>query len=43
VGELEGKTQFGRPRHRCEAMKVDFKEVGLCGVDWIDLTQDRDK
>jgi hypothetical protein len=41
-GEFEGKTQFGRPRRRWEAIKVDFKEIGLVGVDWIDLAQDRD-
>jgi len=43
VGELEGKTKFGRPRHKRGAMKGDFKEIGLGGVDWADLVQDRDK
>ena len=43
VRELEGKTQFGRPRHRWEAIKVDFKEIGVGGMDWLDLAQDRDK
>jgi hypothetical protein len=22
-------------------IKIDFREIGLCSVDWIDLTQDR--
>jgi hypothetical protein len=43
LGELEGKTPLGRPGHRWEAIKVDLKEIGLGGVDWIDLAQDRDK
>jgi hypothetical protein len=24
-------------------IKMDLKEIGLGGVDWIDLAQDRDK
>jgi hypothetical protein len=26
-----------------DSIKVDLVEIGLGGVDWIDLTQDRDK
>ena len=33
----------GRPRHRWENnIKMDLQEVGSEGMDWIDLTQDRD-
>jgi len=32
-----------RPRRRWEDnIKVDFKEVGFGGMDWIKLAQDRD-
>jgi hypothetical protein len=40
----EGKKPFGRPRHRWEDnIKMDPQEVGCGGMDWIDLTQDRDR
>ena len=42
MGDLERKTKFGRPTRERGAMKVDFKETGLGGVD-LDLTQDGDK
>jgi hypothetical protein len=43
VGKLEGKRSLERPRHRCEdGMKIDLKEIGWRGVDWIHLAQDRD-
>jgi hypothetical protein len=44
VGKSERKRPLGRPRHRWEDnIKVDIQEVG-CGVmDWIELTQDRDR
>jgi hypothetical protein len=30
--------------HRFEDdIKMDFREIGRCGVDWIDLAQDRDQ
>jgi hypothetical protein len=35
VGKPEGKRPLGRPRHR--------GEIGLGGVDWIRLAQDRDR
>lgn len=35
VGEPDGKTLFGRPRHRWEAnIKMDLKEEGFEGVNW---------
>jgi hypothetical protein len=39
---LVGKRPLGRPRHRWEEnIKMDLGKKGLVGVDWIDLTQDR--
>ena len=44
VGKLEGKRPLGRPRRRWEDnIKMDLKEVGCGGVDWIGLAQDRDR
>jgi hypothetical protein len=41
VGNPEGKSPLGRPRHRWEDnIKMDLQEVG-CGVtDWIKLAHD---
>jgi hypothetical protein len=42
IGKPEGKRQIGRPRHRCiDNIKMDLLEIGLGGVDWIGLAQDR--
>jgi hypothetical protein len=42
VGKPEGKRPLGRPRCRWEdGIKMDFREIGLGGVDWIRLAQDR--
>jgi hypothetical protein len=44
VGKLEGKRPLGRSRRKCENnIKMDLREIGWAGVDWIDLAQDRDK
>jgi hypothetical protein len=44
VGKLEGKRPLGRPRRRSEnSIKMDFREIGWRGKDWIHLDQDRDK
>jgi hypothetical protein len=41
VGKPEGKRLLGRPWHRLEDdIKMDLQEVGLGGVDWIELSQD---
>ena len=43
VGKPEGKRPSGRPRHRWEDnIKMDLQEVGFEGMDWIELSQDRD-
>jgi hypothetical protein len=44
AGEPEGKRPLGRPRRRWEdGVKMDLREIGLGGVDWIRLAQDRDR
>jgi hypothetical protein len=44
VGKPEGKRPLGRPRHRWEdGIRIDLREIGLGGVDWIRLAQDRDR
>jgi hypothetical protein len=42
VGKPEGKRRLGRPRHRWKKIKMDLREIGWGGMDWIDLAQDRD-
>jgi hypothetical protein len=40
AGKPEGKRPLGRPRHRWEGnLKIGFQEVGLGGMDWIDLAR----
>jgi hypothetical protein len=44
VGKPEGKRPLGRPRRRWEDnIKMDLRERGWSGMDWIDLAQDRDQ
>jgi hypothetical protein len=44
VGKPEGKRPLGRPRRRWEdVIRMDLREIGLGGVDWIRLAQDRDR
>jgi hypothetical protein len=44
VGKREEKRPLGRPRRRCEdGVRMDLREIGLRGVDWIRLSQDRDR
>jgi hypothetical protein len=43
VGKAEGKSPLGRPRCRWEEnIKMDLREIGWKGVDWIHLAQGRD-
>jgi hypothetical protein len=43
VGRSEGKTPLGYPRRRwADNIKIDVKELLFGGMDWIDLSQDRD-
>jgi hypothetical protein len=36
VGKPEGKRPLGRPRYRWEdGIRMDLREIGLGGVDWI--------
>jgi hypothetical protein len=40
----EGKRPLGRSRRRwLDNVKMDLREIGWGGTDWIDLAQDRDK
>jgi hypothetical protein len=42
VGRPEGKTSLGRPRRMWEDnIKIDLKEKGIDGANWIRLAQDR--
>jgi hypothetical protein len=35
---------MGRPRRRCvDNIKMDLREIGWDGTDWIHLAQDRDQ
>jgi hypothetical protein len=44
VGKPEGKRPPGRPRRRwVDNIKMDLREIGCDGMDWIDLAQDRDQ
>jgi hypothetical protein len=44
VGKPEGKRPPGRPRLRwMDNIAIVLIEVGWDGMDWIDLTQDRDQ
>jgi hypothetical protein len=43
VGIPAAKRQLRKPRSRWENyIRRDFKEIGLEGVDWIHLAQNRD-
>jgi len=43
VGRLEGRRPLGRPRHRWEGIEMDIQEVGCVFMDWIAVSQDRDR
>jgi hypothetical protein len=42
VGRPEGKRKLRRPRRRREDnIKVDLRDVGIDGENWVRLAQDR--
>jgi hypothetical protein len=44
VGKPEGRKLLGRPRRRWkDNIKMNLQEVGFWGMDWIELTQDRNR
>jgi hypothetical protein len=44
VGKTEGKRPLGRPKYRwVNNIKMDLREIGWDGMDWIHLAQDRDQ
>jgi hypothetical protein len=44
AGKPEGKRSLGRPKRRWEDnIRMDLRERGWDGMDWIDLAQDRDQ
>jgi hypothetical protein len=44
VGKPEGKRPLGRPRFRwVDNIKMDLRQKGWDGMDWINLAQDRDQ
>jgi hypothetical protein len=44
VGKPQGKRPLGRQKRRwVNTIKLDLREIGLDGMNWIDLAQDRGK
>jgi hypothetical protein len=44
VGKSEGKRPLGRQRRKwVDNIKIDLREIGWDGMDWINLAQDRDQ
>jgi hypothetical protein len=44
VGKSGGKRPVGKPRGRwVDNIKMNLREIGWCGMDWIELAQDRDQ
>jgi hypothetical protein len=42
VGRPEGKRPLGRPRSRWgDNIKLDLREIGIDGANWVQLAQDR--
>jgi hypothetical protein len=42
VRKPEGRRPLGSPRCRwLDNIKMDLREIGWNGIDWIDLAQDR--
>jgi hypothetical protein len=44
LGKPEGKRPLGRPKRRwVDDIKMDLREIGWNGVDWINMAQNRDQ
>jgi hypothetical protein len=44
VGKPERKRELERTRHRWEDnIRMNVREIGYGGVDWLHLAQDRDR
>jgi hypothetical protein len=44
VGKPERERPLGRPRRRwVDNIRMDLREIGWDGMDWIDQAQDRDQ
>jgi hypothetical protein len=44
VGKPEGNRSLERPRRRwVDGIKMDLREIGWGGVEWIKPAQDRDR
>jgi hypothetical protein len=44
VRKPEGKRPLGRPSHKLvDNIIMDLKDMGWDGMDWIDLSHDRDQ
>jgi hypothetical protein len=44
VGKPEGKLPMERLRRRwVDNIKMDLREIGRDGVDWIDMAEDKDQ
>jgi hypothetical protein len=44
VGKPEVKRPLGRPRRRWEdGIRMDLRDIGLGGMNWIRLAQGRDR
>jgi hypothetical protein len=44
VRKSEGKRPLGRPRYKWgNDVRMDLREIGWEGVDWMHLAQDRDQ
>ena len=44
VGKPDGKSPLGRTRLRwVDNIRMDLKELGCGGMDWIELAQDRER
>jgi hypothetical protein len=44
VGKPEGKRPLGRPKRRwVDNIRMDLRDTGWYGMDWIELVQDMDQ